>query len=152
MSSAPHLTSFNAKDALDAGFCLSTLSVDHDVHHALSEFKRLSVYSLPVVDKEGVCLGLVDLGDMVFHLVSCFFKSANVATPEQLVSVSTTELDGVTIEAAFNSTPIATLLNCSGANQRTRCFGSEYIRSAGALSSHSHSFAARRNTARTSAI
>src|SRR3989338_5515453 len=53
---------------------------------------------------------------MVFHLVSCFFKSANVATPEQLVSVSTTELDGVTIEAAFNSTPIATLLNCSGAN------------------------------------
>ena len=116
MSSSNPLQNIKVTEVLDASFKLATVSSTAQVGEALALFKKTGVYSLPVLDEAGTPLGLLDLGDLIFHLVSCFFKATGVSTYEQLWTIPTTEFDGPKIAAEFSGAQVAPLMNVSGAN------------------------------------
>lgn len=104
-----------ATETLDSKFKLVTLAHDATVKDALATFGTSGVYSLPVV-KDGLCLGLLDLGDVVFHLANSFYKHSDCSTYEQLWNVPSAQFKGEEIEASFFSATVSSLLNASGSN------------------------------------
>ncbi|KAL6077690.1 AMP-activated serine/threonine-protein kinase regulatory subunit [Balamuthia mandrillaris] len=117
------LASTKVVDLLPAGFSLKHIDSQDSVELGLRLLVQNNIYSAPVLDAEkSEFLGLIDLNDVVLHLVRVFLKQATGSeelSPEAIQKLATHRFKAADLShmlTHFMTHPIKDLINLSGTN------------------------------------